>query len=177
MQLKNIFVTAVVVWVLIICNCIEQVKFIHKTESSATLIIIRDGGNEEDEIYVYVDSLLVGTTFQDAISYITIPTGYHYIFFEWEDDFDGFYSDFGADEVFAINQFVLDAYVYKQFNNNALSDSAFSEKIKNQKLGKHRFSYLNAKEQMSAHDFHENVISLGSGFEMRGGGFKIRIEE
>jgi len=177
MQLKNIFVAAVVVWVLIICNCIEQVKFIHKTESSATLIIIRDGGNEEDEIYVYVDSLLVGTTFQDAVSYITIPTGYHYIFFEWEDDFDGFYSDFGAEDVFAVNQFVLNAYVYKQFNNTGLDDSSFSAKINNPKLKQHHFSYLNAKEQMSTHDFNKNVISLGKSFEMRGGGFKIRIQE
>ena len=177
MHAKKFIIIGIISCLLLLPHCLEQVKFIPETESNATLIIIRDGGNEDDEIGIFVDSLLVGYTYKDAISIVTVPTGNHYIFFEWEGEFEGFNLDFVAEKAYAINQFVLNAYVYKQFNNSALNDSAFFVKVGNPQLEKYQFSYRDAKEQMSTGDFYENVKSLENKFEFRGSGFKIRIEE
>lgn len=48
MLFKKFIITAIILCLLLIAHCLEEVKFILKTETNATLIIIRDGGNEDD---------------------------------------------------------------------------------------------------------------------------------
>ena len=168
---------AAVVVTAFISGCLEQVSFVPRAPAEATLLVIRDGGNENDEINVFVDSLLVGKTFQNGVSVITVPAGNHYLIFEWKREYSGGYIDLAEKKVLGIRQFIMDAYIYKQFTNSAIADTEIASRLQNQNLSRHNFSYREAKEKMNTDDYLDCIKDIESPFELNGRGIKIRIKD
>lgn len=132
-------------------SCLAKVTNLQRQKEEATLIIVRDEGNSDSEVYVYVDSLYVGITKKGVISEIVIPAGKHYILFEYGKDFTGRLFYFKPNSVLAIRQFVLYAYVYKHLSTEGIDEKELTEVLKN--LPKDQYAYYVAKEKMRSNDF------------------------
>ncbi len=164
---------------LFLFNCLVETTQIKREPAEATLIIIRDGGNSDDDINVYIDSFFVGVTKQNTITYIIMPAGSHYLFFENDDDFLTAEITMAKDEVAFCRQFFLDAHVFSYLKAEFLEQPLADRLLTKPTLAKESYAYYLATEKMVTTDFQELVLDFydEKKVEISPGGIKIRIED
>ena len=158
-------------------GCLVEVTNLNRQKEEATLIIVRDEGNSDSEVYVYVDSLFVGITKKDVITEIVIPAGKHYILFEHRNDFIGKLFHFKPNSVLALRQFVLYAFVFNHLSTEGIDENELAEALKS--LPKDQYAYYVAKEKMRSKDFFKLIKSdLNSdAFKVTIPGYKLKIDK
>ena len=141
----------------IFTGCLEEVANVPRETLEATLIVVRNEGNSDDEVNLFLDSFLVAKTFQDKISEVTIPAGQHTIFFEYDNDYYGQNIVIKPNSIIATRQYVLDAYMFKRVAFDSLTEDNLNLFLKDT-MPILKYKYYEAKQKVSTSKYN-NIVS------------------
>jgi hypothetical protein len=137
----------------------EEISNVPREQLEATLIIVRNEGNMDDEINVFLDSLLVGKTYQDKISEIVIPAGQHTLFFEYGSDYYGQQLMIKPNTLIATRQFAMEAYSFSRIAFDSLPEDSLNKYLKDT-LPIIKFKYYEAKQKINTRQFNKRLTDF-----------------
>jgi hypothetical protein len=113
----------------------------------------------DDEINVFLDSLLVGKTFQDKISEIVIPAGEHTLFFEYGNDYYGQKLTIKPNSLIVTRQFAMEAYSFSRVAFDSLPEDSLSKFMKSS-LPVIKFKYYEATQKINTSKFKRRLTDF-----------------
>jgi hypothetical protein len=128
----------------------------------ALLVVVRNEGNSDDEVPIFIDSFLVAKTFQNTISQVTIPAGQHTIWFSHKHDYYGESINIAPNSLLATKQFVLNAYAFDRVSFDSLNEDGFDTLMKST-LPKVQYKYYDATQKTSTPRFKEILKDFEKG--------------
>jgi hypothetical protein len=150
----NFKIYMVSISIFLFAGCLEEVSNVPREKLEATLIVVRNEGNSNDEVDLYLDSLLIGKTFQDKISEVIIPAGDHTIWFDYAHDHYGTKMTIKPNAIYATRQFVLEAYSFTRVAFDSLNEDSLNKFMKDT-LPKIQYKYYEATQKINTRRFNQ----------------------